>query len=327
MDPVPLIRTSQLAPFVTALERVGLPLEPYLRRARLPLAWREQPNSLISERQLWKFIGEVSQREGICDLGLRATRDGQVADIGPFGLRLAQSITLLDALRTLGEEVETHSSHARFGLSVGIDQARFWRRGVEGIDVGQDQVEQYTLLLMIQIVQLAAGPHWRPARIQLQAARARWLPDAECLHEARVTLGATATSVDLPVELLSRPLPRRILMPEIPAAIEPLPAANFADSLRQTLESLVGQEPLSISLASEIAGTSVRTLERRLQETGLSWRRLFDQIQCDAAVRLLDDPKQRITDVAHELGYSDSANFNRAFKRWTGVAPSKFRLR
>lgn len=325
MEPLPLIRASQLAPFVAALERLGLPTERHLRRARLPVGWREQPNSLISERQLWEFIEEVADKEGVHDLGARAAREGQVCDIGPFGLQLVQSITLLDALRAMTEEVEVHSSQAQFGLSIGIHYARFWRTGIRSIDIGQDQVEQYTLLFMIQIVQLAAGPRWRPARVQLQAARAPWLVDSEVLGEASVELGAKTTSVELAVELLSRPLPRGDAKWLASPAIGPQPATGLVGSLRQALEPLVGQEPLHAELAAELLRTSVRTMERRLQDVGLTWRGLYDQILCDAATHRLYEPERSVTDIAHELGYSDSGNFSRAFKRWTGITPSAFR--
>jgi AraC-like DNA-binding protein len=40
---------------------------------------------------------------------------------------------------------------------------------------------------------------------------------------------------------------------------------------------------------------------------------------------MLADPRVKVIDVSNELGYSDSANFTRAFRRWSGVAPQLFR--
>ena len=145
------------------------------------------------------------------------------------------------------------------------------------------------------------------------------------LHDTRAELGTAATAVAVPAWLLSQPLAREGARTPGSAPSPPVPAGDFTGSLRQVLESLLGQEPLRIGLAAELARTSVRTLERRLSETGASWRRLVDQIHCDAAVDRLRDPARGISEIAYELGYSDSANFTRAFRRWTGVAPSSFR--
>ncbi len=325
MKALPLIRASQLRPFVSAMERLGLPVERHLCRARLPCLWQEQTDTVVPERQLWWLLEEVTRAEGVDDFGVRSGLGSGVRDIGPFGLRLMQSLTLRDALEALASEVGGHSSYARFGLSPRQGGGWFWRAGIDEIEVGRDPVEQYTLLFMIQIVQLAGGPGWRPTHVQLKTSHAPWVEGVHLLQAARVEFGASVTALAVPAQLLSCPLPREDARAPEPALGTPLPALDFSGSLRQALESLVGQEPLRIGLAAELARTSVRSLERRLQETGLSWHRLVDQIHCDRAVYRLHDPAYAITEIAHELGYSDSANFTRAFRRWTGVAPSVFR--
>ena len=45
------------------------------------------------------------------------------------------------------------------------------------------------------------------------------------------------------------------------------------------------------------------------------------------ALILLGDPRLAIDDVAAKLGYSDTANFARAFRRWTGTTPGAYRTR
>jgi AraC-like DNA-binding protein len=40
---------------------------------------------------------------------------------------------------------------------------------------------------------------------------------------------------------------------------------------------------------------------------------------------LLRDPARSIDEIAARLGYSDAANFTRAFRRWTGMTPRAFR--
>jgi len=57
----------------------------------------------------------------------------------------------------------------------------------------------------------------------------------------------------------------------------------------------------------------------------LGFVRLVDEARFQAASRLLRDPSIRIIDISVELGYKDSANFTRAFRRWAGVPPLAFR--
>jgi AraC-like DNA-binding protein len=72
-------------------------------------------------------------------------------------------------------------------------------------------------------------------------------------------------------------------------------------------------------------GTSVRTLQRRLRATGLTYTEIAQRARCAEAQRMLKDWRPRIGDIARALGYSDAAHFTRAFQRWTGQTPRAFR--
>lgn len=72
---------------------------------------------------------------------------------------------------------------------------------------------------------------------------------------------------------------------------------------------------------------STRTLKRRLAEQGTSFSEVLDEVRRQRALLLLDDRRLGLGDVADRLGYSDVANFTRAFRRWTGRTPAAFRGR
>ena len=104
------------------------------------------------------------------------------------------------------------------------------------------------------------------------------------------------------------------------------PSADFADTLRKLAGTLLKTEGvLRIETMAEITGLSVRTLQRRLAKHGLTHFKIIDQARYQTAARLLGDADIRITDVAMDLGYADSAHFTRAFKRWAGMTPREYR--
>lgn len=72
---------------------------------------------------------------------------------------------------------------------------------------------------------------------------------------------------------------------------------------------------------------SVRTLKRKLAQQGSSYRTLVDQARYFEAARLLRRPELALERIAFELGYQDPANFTRAFRRWSGMPPSAFRIK
>ena len=100
---------------------------------------------------------------------------------------------------------------------------------------------------------------------------------------------------------------------------------DFVGPLRLVLRAYLPDGSPSIGLAAKLAGTTVRTLQRRLADLGTTYSQLLDDLRHDVAIYLLRDPNRQAADVSRELGYCDPAIFTRAFRRWTGMTPSKFR--
>lgn len=82
-----------------------------------------------------------------------------------------------------------------------------------------------------------------------------------------------------------------------------------------------GQAP-SLAAMAGLLNTSERSLKRRLQQEGASFRAIANAVRQGRADALLDAGRLSLTEVAAELGYADLSSFSQAYKRWRGVAPS-----
>jgi len=95
--------------------------------------------------------------------------------------------------------------------------------------------------------------------------------------------------------------------------------------IRHYLNATWGGVPLSLEELARMMNTSTRTLKRRLQEEGTTFRALLDESRSAMAETLLSDARLTLTEIAERLGYSDLSSFSQAFKRWHGVAPQIYR--
>ncbi len=78
----------------------------------------------------------------------------------------------------------------------------------------------------------------------------------------------------------------------------------------------------------QIAGElcmSGRTLRRRLLDQGVNFRELAAQVRQDYAIQLLHDHGRKVSEISEFAGFRTASSFTRAFKRWTGTAPSRHR--
>ena len=68
-----------------------------------------------------------------------------------------------------------------------------------------------------------------------------------------------------------------------------------------------------------------RTLHRRLQREQTSYKQILREVRHALAIEHLKSGRLSVEEIAWTLGYSDVANFRRAFRQWEGVAPSDYR--
>jgi AraC-like DNA-binding protein len=105
------------------------------------------------------------------------------------------------------------------------------------------------------------------------------------------------------------------------------PARDFVGSIRQAVETLSCRDYPDVRMTADFVGISVRTLQRRLGEAGVSHHMLVAQARFATAAAVLERTDAKILDLALDLGYSDHANFTRAFRRWAGCSPREYRFR
>jgi len=81
----------------------------------------------------------------------------------------------------------------------------------------------------------------------------------------------------------------------------------------------------SIAIIAEDLSTSVSTLQRKLQNEGVSFRSIQTTVLEQRAKKSLRKSNLPIHEIAIQLGYLETNSFHRAFKRWAGMSPSEYR--
>ena len=102
---------------------------------------------------------------------------------------------------------------------------------------------------------------------------------------------------------------------------------DAGELVKQTLRrSLAGKRPTVQDVAQEL-GLSVRTLQRRLSESKVTFQELLEDVRRELAHVYLQQATVEFNEVAFLLGYEDTNSFFRAFQDWEGVSPTVWRTR
>lgn len=101
---------------------------------------------------------------------------------------------------------------------------------------------------------------------------------------------------------------------------------EISERVKKQLISVRLDFPNSAQVAQQLH-MSESTLRRQLNKEGTSFQTLLDQVRSKLAHEYLLTTQLPVSEIASLLGFSDSANFRRSFKRWTKETPSEVRQR
>ncbi len=180
----------------------------------------------------------------------------------------------------------------------------------------------------------------RPTRVTFRHAAPANLAPYEATFGPKIEWDSERNSLEFESSWLDHPLHTsdatlmRILEPLAQQALESLPKlhapkdgekSTMVRDLRFVLKDLIRDGEVSVSQAARILRVSSRTLQRRLQECDTSFASVLDDLRRDLALAYLGESTLNVAQISYLVGFSDQSAFHRAFTRWVGDTPCRWR--
>jgi AraC-like DNA-binding protein len=99
---------------------------------------------------------------------------------------------------------------------------------------------------------------------------------------------------------------------------------------RKIQQYMIAHAYLGLPSLDDVAANfnmTTRSLQRRLQDEGVSFLQMSNEVRKSLALHYLQSGSHPIKEISHMLGYNEVSAFSRAFKRWTGKAPANYIFR
>jgi AraC-like DNA-binding protein len=173
---------------------------------------------------------------------------------------------------------------------------------------------------------------WSPGRVEFPYPGPKDLSEYERVFRCSFRFEAQVAKLVFPQKIWASPIPTanpallKALDEQatILLALHPPPRDTEARVRSAIGPKLQSGECRLESVAREM-GYSPRNLQRHLKSIDRSFGQILDNMRAQTAKYYLQDPEIPIGEVAGKVGYLEASSFSRAFKRWTGSTPIRYR--
>ncbi|WP_210093285.1 AraC family transcriptional regulator [Ruegeria sp. HKCCSP346] len=102
-------------------------------------------------------------------------------------------------------------------------------------------------------------------------------------------------------------------------------SASVSERVRVALHRAIPADQASAEHVASALSMTARTLQRRLQQEGTSFKALVNSTRSELAKTYLRNTELPLSEISFLLGYADPSSFNRAFREWTRTTPERYR--
>ena len=324
------LRVGSVLPILAILEERGGNPEEVLDAAGINPSLIDDPDLLIPYEARATLIARSVEATGCNHFGLLI---GQRMDLSSLGLSgmLARSMPDVEAaLRTLQKYFSAHTTGAALELEIDGDIATLSYAFLTPPVEATDQLGAGAVAGFLNVMNSLCGPEFQA----LEASFAHRKPtDIRPFREffkiplyfdapqyslifSRKWLGACSIGAD--EEL------RRILQKQIDT-FEATRTEDFPEHIKHLIRSALIAGECSEADIAALVDLCPRTLIRRLKSSGTSFHDLLDETRFELARRMLRNTSLQVCEISDALCYSRASSFDRAFRRWSGYSPVKWR--
>jgi len=280
-----------------------------------------------------RILEEAARVTGDNCFGLHFCERFNSKNIGPLTYVVLNSPTVAVADDQVARYLKLYNQAATVSRTVEGERAYFQYVLCDlGIESPPRQQNEYSLAVRLNRIRMMVGSQWPPLEVPFAHQAPAEISEHQRVFGAPFLFGYQTNNLVVESEFLECQVPAadqrlyEIMQRYFQRIIDEMPEdSGVLPSVRRAVaESMRDGDPNLGRVAKKMA-MSRRTLQRQMKEHATNFRNVMDDTRRRFALSYLKDRRNSLTEIAFLLGYSESAAFTRAFKRWTGLTPLAYR--
>ena len=303
-----------------------------LAEAGFSLKIFDKPENRISYAARGRLLAHCVAATKCQHLGLLVGQQSGLLSLGLVGLLVKYSPDVGTALRNLVRFFHIQVRGAVLALTVEDGKVTLCYDVYQPRVQANDQVGDGAVAIMFNIMREFCGADWKPSEAWFAHPKPEDIKPFRKFFRAPIRFDAEHNALVFSAASLIRRLPNadpdlRLLLLKQIEQLEVRYGEDFLSQVRIVLRSTLASGLPTVEQIASLFEMHGRTLNRRLRAFGAGFQQLLDECRYEIATKLLEESSMEITDIAETLGYSDARSFIRAFRRWNGATPARWRAR
>jgi len=318
-------------PALAVMEELGFSAEACLKGTGIKSEQLEKADQSITLQQELAFYRQLLALSKDPLLGLKLGKAFRIESYGVLGYAILSAQNLGQALTIAAEFGSLSFTHFKISFSVSENNARIKMSRINPFD--PNLLALYAdrdFSAVILGTEIALGQKFPIQQVKLMHSGEAYRAQYEAFYRSPVSFNQDQMELIFDKSILAIPMPLRdpetssYCRQQCQQLLDKLTAqSTFIDEVRRILIARPCYFPTIKEVAS-LMSVSERTLRRRLKEEGHPFQLLLNEARYQLAKEYLAT-KVSLERISNLLGYSETANFSHAFKRWSGQSPNAYR--
>lgn len=323
-------------PLITAvMEELGVEAEKLLGGTELNALDISTSVKLISYRQAMGYLKNLLHHSPVSHIGLVIGQRYLITTYGNLGYAMMSCSDWLEAMIVGVKYHKASSALLDMSYSVDNDTKQMFIEAKEPYDIGNllPFTVEKLFASLISVPKPFCDSPIMPIEIHLAYPKPTYSDRYQKVFNCPIYFEASSNKLTFDIGQLKQGI---ALANPIHARLGEELCEGFMskhypeDSLIADITNLMLRSPGCFPKMEEVASQlamSSRTLRRRLSAMNTNFQSIYDNARQKLALEYLQNSSMRLDEISHLVGFTETTNFRRAFKRWTGNPPSQHRAK
>lgn len=324
------VRIGPIQPLPAVLRNLGVDPAEILAEAGMDPLVFENPDNIIPFESRTRLLNLCADKTGCAHFGLLLGERCSLESFGLVGYLALHSPDVESALRSLLRYFHLHAQGSLVILKLQEDTAFLGYHIYQKANTPVTQLIDAGVAVAFNILNELCGSGMEPLEVCFAHRKPKNQEPFRKFFRAPIRFDTEVNGIYFPRRWLGEKIQvadtelRRLLQIQIDQ-LERAYGSDFMERVRRVVHAAILTQSSKADQIAHLFSIHSRTLHRKLESYGTNLRDVVDRCRYDLARQTLETSDAELIVVATMLGYTDKRSFNRAFKRWSGTTPTRWR--